>query len=324
MSLDNIKMKLNQLEKYYLELLGKHKRGEISKKQFKETRDLLLEIEAKINQKSQDPKPKIEKKFPIPKNQNKINKQKERNQRKQQQLEAKREKEKQERQKREEERKIKLEKIAYWKKIAQDEKEIIKRQHQFINQISKLDYYQRIQVLDQQTPIKEFEAEHHYSKKVVLLENFIVKKYCSSFFTCQNEVNSLRKLTQATSIPELSQYSHFPKLVAYDFNRQVVYMTYCGQMLNKKNLPKDWREQFERIRKILALANVNSNDMLVRNTCVLDNQLQIIDFGLDTIFGRSLQETTTNFYKRLVELEGSRHIPDRIPKRKEPKIKIGK
>jgi len=323
--MDKINLQLLQIEKYYLELLNLRKYGKITHTQFNEAKNLLDKIETQI--KPQQNKPSLIVQNEKDKNliDRKTDKHKHKIQQNQiQQNQIKKEKEKQEELKKEEDRKIKLEIINYWKNIGKNDDEIIKSQNKFINLISKLDYNSRLKILEEQTVIREFVAEHNYSKKVVLLEHFIVKKYCSSFFTFNNEVNSLIKLMRVISLPEMTNYSHFPKLVAYDVNRFVIYMTFCGEMLSRDNLPNDWREQFERIRKIMALANVNSNDMLIRNTCILNKQIQIIDFGLDTIFGRSLEETTNKFYHRLSELEGSHNTINKLHRTNQVKIKIGK
>jgi len=297
--MDKLKLQLSQIQNYYLELLYQRKNGKITNTQFNQAKKLLVNIETHIKEQMKNQINNIQ-------NNNRIKLDNLENNQKYKTLEYTNKKDYDlKKEKEEEEKKRKIEIINYWKNIGKNDEEIIKSQHKFINMIIKLDYDSRLKILEEQTIIKEFVAEHNYSKKVVLLEHFIVKKYCSSFFTFNNEVNSLRKLMRVISLPEIIKYSHFPKLIAFDINRLIIYMTYCGEMLSRSNLPSDWREQFERIRKIMAFANVNSNDMLLRNTCVLNNQIHIIDFGLDTIFGRNLEETTNKFYHRLSELKGS-------------------
>ena len=214
------------------------------------------------------------------------------------------EKEKERIRKREEEKKRQIELIKKkqatlnkYTEIMKDQASIIKHQKEFTSKLSKIKMESRIRVLNNFTVIKEFATEHHYSHKVELLEGFIVKKYVeqTSFghFLFKNEVNSLKKL-----IP----FKHCPTLVAYDSARLIIYMTYCGETISSKNIPSNWQEQYNNISKILKTTGVNSNDMLMRNTCVLNNKIYIIDFGLDTVFGENIDIILKKFYKRLATL----------------------
>ena len=300
----------NNLEAYGLELVKVYKNGEISKSKFKETLNFLIELEKKylenkiLQDKVLQDKPKTDFQKKVEEQRQKKNKhQQDKLEKHQKQQSEKRQKLVETKKMEIEARKKKLEKLNYWKEIGNDPKNLLKYQYQFINKISKLKGSERLAALDSLDVIKEFTAEHHYSNKVLLCENFIVKKYCQQdsfgFFMFKNEVKSLKRLLC---------FPHFPKIIASDPNRLIIYMTYCGDMINQTNLPEDWRDQFEIIKKILGKTGVNSNDMLLRNTCVLDNKIHAIDFGLDTIFGRSLDETTKTFYIKLSELEGKRKL----------------
>jgi len=193
-----------------------------------------------------------------------------------------------------------------------DEASIVKHQKEFTSKLSKIKMQSRIRVLNNLNVIKEFSTEHHYSHKVELLEGFIVKKYVdqTSFgnFLFKNEINSLKKL-----IP----FKHFPTLIAYDSVRLIIYMTYCGETISNNTIPINWSEQYSNISKILKATGVNSNDMLMRNTCVLDNKIYVIDFGLDTIFGESIDIILKKFYNRLATIGSrvhQRHKIKTIPK----------
>ncbi len=184
--------------------------------------------------------------------------------------------------------------VEFYQKMLGDDKLIREEQFKFLIELHKIPEINRLNYLYNLGVVKEFNAEHNYSKKVVLLEGFIVKKMIdhTSFgnFVFWNEVKSLRKLLQ---------YKHFPKLIAYDSYNLIIYMSYCGNMINSSNLPSNWLEQMTEIKNELVKADVNSNDMLVRNTCVLDNRIYIIDFGLDTIFRKNIDTTVSKLVGQL-------------------------
>lgn len=162
------------------------------------------------------------------------------------------------------------------------------------NNINILEYLNQLKI------IKTFSNIHEGSQKVELIEGYIVKKKClqSSFgnFLFLNEVNTLKKL---------QGYPHFPHLIAFDSNKLIIYMTYCGETISNHNLPNDWHNQIDNISRILNVLNINSNDMSIRNTCCLGDELKIIDFGLNTQFKLPIQESIMNLSKQLNNLYGS-------------------
>jgi tRNA A-37 threonylcarbamoyl transferase component Bud32 len=116
-----------------------------------------------------------------------------------------------------------------------------------------------------------------------------------------NEINALYKLRG---------YPHFPHLIAYDPRNLIIYMTYCGSLLTSENLPNNWRDQIHDIKEIMLSLNINSNDMLMRNTCCLDGEIKIIDFGLHTIFGRTIEEVIGDLYNNINILPSSKNKVD--------------
>lgn len=133
---------------------------------------------------------------------------------------------------------------------------------------------------------KRFKSPHHYSSSVYLLDNYVVrknlKKNAMGNFLFQNEISALKKL---------QPYKYFPKLLGYDNLRLSIFMTFCGEQISSKNLPDDWEKQIDEIETILTEINVNSNDMILRNVCVLNKRIYIIDFGLYSQFSVSIKET---------------------------------
>ena len=106
----------------------------------------------------------------------------------------------------------------------------------------------------------------------------------------KNEVSALIKL---------NGYPHFPILFEYDPEKLIIYMSYCGNTISSQNISVNWKEQFNEISEIMTVLKVNSNDMIPRNICCLDNEIKIIDFGLHTIFGKTIKEVLNDLYGQL-------------------------
>jgi hypothetical protein len=191
--------------------------------------------------------------------------------------------------------------VDHHRKILINDKEIKKEQFKYCQNIVKMPLLVRLEILSQSNIIKEFKSEHNHSDTVTLLEGFIVKKQLEQTsmgnFMFWNEVNSLRKL-----LP----YTHFPKLIAYNQNSLTIYMTYCGDAVTPSNLPSNWRQQLENIKNELYAADVNSNDMILRNTCILDNKIYIIDFGMHSLFKKDVAESMINLYNRMHMIESKK------------------
>lgn len=144
---------------------------------------------------------------------------------------------------------------------------------------------------------KQFKSPHHYSTSVYLLDNYIVRKNLKNnglgHFLFLNEINALQKL---------SPFKHFPKLIGYDLRQKCIYMTFCGEQISKENIPEDWEHQLNEIKKDLVSVNVNSNDMILRNICVLKKRIYIIDFGLYSQFGVPIEQSITNLRYELKKM----------------------
>lgn len=166
---------------------------------------------------------------------------------------------------------------------------IIKTIKSTLNNLLSMDHKHKRAYLMNLKIKKEFKSPHHYSASVYLLDNYIVRKNLKSnklgYFLFLNEINALQKL---------SSFEHFPKLIGYDFRQMCIYMTFCGDQISKENIPLDWTQQLNEIQKDLLLVNVNSNDMILRNVCVLNEKIYIIDFGLYSQFGVPVQQSIYN------------------------------
>lgn len=126
-----------------------------------------------------------------------------------------------------------------------------------------LNYYKSLKVK------KKFSGKH--AKFVGLLENNVVKKCYgkehSDIF--EHEVYILKKLQPLKFIPQL---------LCIDQNKNIIYMSYCGQAVS--NLSK-YSSQIKQYQKIMAdYFNIYHNDIRVGNVCInKKGQLFLIDFG---------------------------------------------
>lgn len=188
--------------------------------------------------------------------------------------------------------------IKYLSSILKNDKAVRYEQAIFTKELLKISPTERLKKLHESPTIKTFRAEHNHSDKVSLIDGFIVRKEIEKTgmgnYMFWNEVNSLKRLIA---------YNHFPKLIAYDSYNLIIYMSYCGDMITSKNLPANWRNQLQTIQQYLEEADVNSNDMILRNTCVLDGRINIIDFGLNTEFKKDVSYSISNLYNRMSSLE---------------------
>lgn len=210
-----------------------------------------------------------------------------------------------ERIKKEHEAKIKEEHLKYFN----NDKIVKQEQYKYINHLLNMSYVKRLYVLSRGITIKEFTSEHNHSKHVHLMQGYVVRKTIepTSFgnFVFWNEVNALKKLLK---------YPHFPKLLAYDSYNLVIYMTYCGNVVNSENLPVDWMEQVNVIKTILKSVDVNSNDMLLRNTCVLDSKIYIIDFGLTSQFVKSIDISVNKLAAEMLAIDKYKKLQKTVRK----------
>ena len=141
-----------------------------------------------------------------------------------------------------------------------------------INSIISLSIPKRIAQFKSCKIIKYF-SQNTQSEMVYLLDNYMVCKVFKAnqkgYVLWKNELNTLQKIITLQAVP---------KLIAY--NRLVIYMTYCGALISKSNLPDDWQDQIDNIFKEFRTKRVNPNDTLDRNICVLNSKIKFIDFGL--------------------------------------------
>lgn len=162
--------------------------------------------------------------------------------------------------------------------------------------MNKWNNSRRLQYISKKKVIKKFGSQNIYSNGVYLLDNFIIAKRLhsnmSGYVFWKNEINALKRVLGN---------KHFPQLVAADPNSLIIYMTYCGNTIESVGKsPKNWRGQVEAIKKTLLAKQLNPNDILPRNVCLLGQTVKIIDFGLSNVRYSEILKSIEKLY-RLME-----------------------
>lgn len=159
------------------------------------------------------------------------------------------------------------------------DKKIIEKQSISLKHMINMNNDKRLVYLSKLKVIHRFSNGNIYSSGVYLLENFIVAKKLynnmNGYIFWKNEINALKRVLG---------FRYFPQIVAVDKSNLIIYMTYCGpNMTNHLDQPIDKNKQINEIKNILVKKQLNPNDILPRNVCILNNTIKIIDFGLSNI-----------------------------------------
>ena len=84
------------------------------------------------------------------------------------------------------------------------------------------------------------------------------------------------------SLSLLKNYKQFPKIIYYNDELKELCISYCGEPINKNNIPKDWKKQILNIYKILNDNRIYHNDFWINNLTVKNEIIYLIDFGWST------------------------------------------
>lgn len=115
-----------------------------------------------------------------------------------------------------------------------------------------------------------------------------------------NEVKAL-KLLKAKK--------HFPQVIR--FGNRIIWMTYCGEPLTKKNLPKNWEKQCTEIEETLHRCKIFHQDLVGKdnkvsphhkNIHVKEGVIYLIDFGIWANRYSNGFQTVTDLIKKIHEL----------------------
>lgn len=123
------------------------------------------------------------------------------------------------------------------------------------------------------------------------LQNGIVsKQYFTPFQKYSERSIQYHWEKEIKALNLLKGKKHFPQLISVDHANRIIYMSYCGDALTKKNLPKDWKKQCKEIQKTLSGLNIHPQDFKDRennpifphqkNIHVLKGIIYVIDFGI--------------------------------------------
>tara|TARA_B100000214_G_C23787368_1_gene544229 strand:+ start:112 stop:744 length:633 start_codon:yes stop_codon:yes gene_type:complete len=121
---------------------------------------------------------------------------------------------------------------------------------------------------------------------IELIDNIIIKKEFIDHKRYRKIKNYKQQFQcEIDALLLLSDCNHFPKLLSYDDNTNIIYISYCGTPLSSENIPNDWNNQLLTIMNNLKDKNIYHNDMICMsslnkgNFCVSNKILYLIDFG---------------------------------------------
>ena len=79
---------------------------------------------------------------------------------------------------------------------------------------------------------------------IELINNIIIKKEFIDHKRYRKIKNYKQQLQcEIDALLLLSDCNHFPKLLSYDDNTNIIYISYCGTPLSSENIPNDWNNQ---------------------------------------------------------------------------------
>jgi len=136
-----------------------------------------------------------------------------------------------------------------------------------------------IKYLDIQLNIDNYNKEFHIksgsSNIYYLKQNNEIKYVFKELFRKPRE----KFIKETYALDKLSNYKYFPKIIYRNEDKNYFIMNYCGNHINKKNLPKNWLEQINEIKKKLYKHDIAHGDINQKNICIINNTIILIDFG---------------------------------------------
>lgn len=123
------------------------------------------------------------------------------------------------------------------------------------------------------------------------LQNGIVsKQYFTPFHEYVGRNIKFHWKNEIKALNLLKGEKHFPQLVSVDHANRIIYMSYCGDPLTKKTLPRNWKKQCAEIEEILYKHDIHPQDFIGadanpkppyhKNIHVKDGVIYLIDFGI--------------------------------------------
>lgn len=112
--------------------------------------------------------------------------------------------------------------------------------------------------------------------------NIIVKqeyKYAGGIVTIKMGGKFGQYSREKQALLKLQYDSHFPTILCADNESTTIYMTYCGNRINKMNIPTNWKKQIREILSTLQKYKIYNNDAFLQNFLIKDGVIFLIDFG---------------------------------------------
>jgi thiamine kinase-like enzyme len=127
---------------------------------------------------------------------------------------------------------------------------------------------------------KKFKIESKIDFKI---SNLIIKKEIKEYDGCDKIGDKFDHFfREIKSLEQLKKYNNFPKIISFDGKKHIIYLNYCGELINKNNIPSNWKYQLENINKTLIKNNIFHNDIWYGNFLIKDGIIHLIDFGWST------------------------------------------
>ena len=101
--------------------------------------------------------------------------------------------------------------------------------------------------------------------------------------------NEIKLLEMVSGLP------HFPTLLKIDRMNKYIYMSYCGERVNKGNIPVNWDEQLNEIFSTFDNLGIIHNDSNRYNFLVNEGILYQIDFGHTINNGRRYKQLNDKY-----------------------------
>lgn len=122
---------------------------------------------------------------------------------------------------------------------------------------------------------KEFHIKSGSSNVYYLKENNKIKYVLKELYRKPKE----KFIKETYCLNTLKNYKYFPKIIYEDEKNNSFIMNYCGNHVNKKELPENWLDQINDIKKILYKHDIAHGDINHKNICIHNNTIVLIDFG---------------------------------------------
>lgn len=110
--------------------------------------------------------------------------------------------------------------------------------------------------------------------------NSVLKQYITNPKLRNQTQNRAHWKKEVVALTRLKGLPHFPQLISYDQKTMRIVMSYCGPNVTKEALPKNWIKQCDQIGRKITSMHMYHNDVYVKNICVKDGVLYLIDWGM--------------------------------------------